>query len=145
MNPPEDVLRGIIARARTIAIVGLSDKPTRDSNEAGRYLHGQGYRIVPVNPLVTEVLGERSYPERRGDPGGRSGGRRGHLPTVRSEVPAIMDDSIGRKVPVVWMQLGISNPEAADRGRAAGLTVVEDLCLMSQHRRMGIGPVGNRT
>ncbi|MGD0256775.1 MAG: CoA-binding protein [Thermoplasmata archaeon] len=144
MNPPEDVLRGIIARARTIAIVGLSDKPTRDSNEAGRYLQGQGYRIVPVNPLVTEVLGERSYPSVAAIPAG--------VPVDvvdiyrrPEEVPAIMDDSIGRKVPVVWMQLGISNPEAADRGRAAGLTVVEDLCLMSQHRRMGIGPVGNRT
>jgi predicted CoA-binding protein len=144
MNPPEDVRRGIIARARTIAIVGLSDKPTRDSNEAGRYLQGQGYRIVPVNPLVTEVLGERSYPSVAAIPAG--------VPVDvvdiyrrPEEVPAIMDDSIGRKVPVVWMQLGISNPEAADRGRAAGLTVVEDLCLMSQHRRMGIGPVGNRT
>jgi len=144
MNPPEDVLRGIIARARTIAIVGLSDKPTRDSNEAGRYLQGQGYRIVPVNPLVTEVLGERSYPSVAAIPAG--------VPVDvvdiyrrPEEVPAIMVDSIGRKVPVVWMQLGISNPEAADRGRAAGLTVVEDLCLMSQHRRMGIGPVGNRT
>jgi predicted CoA-binding protein len=144
MNPPEDVLRGIIARARTIAIVGLSDKPTRDSNEAGRYLQGQGYRIVPVNPLVTEVLGERSYPSVAAIPAG--------VPVDvvdiyrrPEEVPAIMDDSIGRNVPVVWMQLGISNPEAADRGRAAGLTVVEDLCLMSQHRRMGIGPVGNRT
>ena len=144
MNPPEEVLRGIIARARTIAIVGLSDKPTRDSNEAGRYLQGQGYRIVPVNPLVTEVLGERSYPSVAAIPAG--------VPVDvvdiyrrPEEVPAIMDDSIGRNVPVVWMQLGISNPEAADRGRAAGLTVVEDLCLMSQHRRMGIGPVGNRT
>jgi predicted CoA-binding protein len=97
-----------------------------------------------VNPLVTEVLGERSYPSVAAIPAG--------VPVDvvdiyrrPEEVPAIMDDSIGRKVPVVWMQLGISNPEAADRGRAAGLTVVEDLCLMSQHRRMGIGPVGNRT
>ena len=102
MNPPEDVRRGIIARARTIAIVGLSDKPTRDSNEAGRYLQGQGYRIVPVNPLVTEVLGERSYPSVAAIPAG--------VPVDvvdiyrrPEEVPAIMDDSIGRKVPVVWM------------------------------------------
>lgn len=143
MNPSEEVLRAALGRARTIAIVGLSDKPERDSNEVARYLQGHGYRVVPVNPLVKEVLGERSYPSLAAIP-----------PDVpvdlvdvfrrSEEVPAIVDEAVARKVPVVWMQLGVSNGGAAVRGRAAGLTVVEDLCVMREHRRMGIRSPGPR-
>ncbi|MCI4373800.1 MAG: CoA-binding protein [Thermoplasmata archaeon] len=141
MNPPEEVLRRALVRARTVAVVGLSDKPERDSNEAARYLQAHGYRVVPVNPMVREVLGERSYSSLGAIP-----------PEVTidivdvfrrsEEVGPIMDEAVARNVPVVWMQLGVSNAEAAKVGRTAGLTVVEDRCIMSDHRRMAIPPPG---
>ena len=140
MPEPNDAMtRDILQRARTIAIVGLSDKPERDSNEVGRYLQGQGYRIVPVNPMLTEVLGERAYPSltaipvevpidivdvfRRGD-----------------QVGPIIEEAITRPAPVVWMQLGVENAQAAARARAAHLTVYENLCIMQEHRRLRILP-----
>ncbi len=134
-------LSEIFRRARTIAIVGLSEKPERDSNEAGRYFRAQGYRVIPVNPTVPEVFGERSYPSVAAIPADVCVDivdiyRRGE------QVPPIADDAVRRGVPVVWMQLGIENAEAAARVRAAGATAVEDLCLMSQHRRLGIPAVG---
>jgi len=142
MNPSDDRLRDVLSRARTIAVVGLSDKPERDSNEIARYLQGHGYRVVPVNPMVPEVLGERSYPNLSAIPPEIS------LDIVDifrrpDDVPAVMNEAIARKVPVVWMQLGISQGEAAARGRAAGATVVQDLCIMTQHRRLGIRPGGH--
>lgn len=126
--------------ARTVAVVGLSDKPERDSNEVARYLQALGYRVIPVNPMVNEVLGERSYPSVSAIPPDLSV----DLVDIfrRSEdVPEIMDEAIARNVPVVWMQLGVSNEEAAASGRRAGLVVVENSCLMTQHRRMGIPPL----
>jgi uncharacterized protein len=141
MNPPDATLRAVLARARTIAIVGLSDKPERDSNEVARYLQAQRYRVIPVNPAVREVLGERSYPSLADVPSEIA------IDVVdvfrrSEETPAIVDAAIARKVPVVWMQLGISNAAAAETGRRAGLTVVEDRCLMTDHRRWGLGPAG---
>jgi predicted CoA-binding protein len=140
MNPPDDVLRNVLRKARTVAVVGLSDKPERDSHEVARYLQGQGYRIVPVNPGLSEVLGEKSYPSISAIP-----------PTVpldivdifrrSDQVPPVVHEAVARRVPVVWMQLGVTSPEAAARAREAGTTVVEDLCIMVQHRRLGIGPV----
>jgi predicted CoA-binding protein len=139
MNPAEEVLRGVLQRARTIAVVGLSDKPERDSNEVARYLQAHGYRVVPVNPMVSEVLGVRSYPSLAAIPPDTT------VDVVdifrrSDEVPAVMEQAIARKVPVVWMQLGVSHSEAAARGRGAGATVVEDLCIMVVHRRLGIRP-----
>jgi uncharacterized protein len=139
MNPPDETLRHALSDARTVAVVGLSDKPERDSNEAGRFLQARGYRVIPVNPRLKNVLGERSYPSIAAIP-----------PDVRvdlvdifrrpEEVPGIMDEAIARDVPVVWMQLGISHPDAAARGRRAGLVVVEDLCIMTTLRRLGVPP-----
>jgi uncharacterized protein len=140
MAPSDDELRAVLARSRTLAIVGLSEKPERDSNEVARYLQGQGYRIVPVNPSVPEVLGERSYPSLSAVP-----------PEIaldvavifrRSDaVPPIVDEAIARHVPAVWMQLGVENPAAAAKARAAGLFVVENTCSMVTHRRLHLPPV----
>jgi uncharacterized protein len=128
-------LRDVLGHARTIAVVGLSDKPERDSNEVARYLQTQGYRIVPVNPMLTEVLGEKSYPTLSAIP-----------PDVKvdivdvfrrsDQVPPVVDEAIARGDKVVWMQLGVEHPAAAAKARAAGLTVVENLCIMVQHRRL---------
>jgi uncharacterized protein len=137
MALPDDHLREILTKAKTIAVVGLSDKPDRDSNEVARYLQGEGYRIVPVNPMVTTVLGERSYRSIAEIP-----------PSVTidivdifrksSEVPPIVDEAIDRKVPTVWMQLGVENPEAAGKARARGIEVIENACIMRVHRRLGL-------
>jgi uncharacterized protein len=141
MAPTDAEIRDVLTRARTVAIVGLSDKPDRDSNEAARYLRAQGYRVIPVNPAVPEVLGEKSYPSVSAIP-----------PDVRvdivdifrrsDQVPPIATEAIRRRVPVVWMQLGVDNAEAASAVREAGGQAFENLCIMSQHRRLGIPPVG---
>jgi len=135
MTATDADLRGVLSTARTIAVVGLSDKPDRDSNEVARYLQSQGYRIVPVNPMLTEVLGEKAYPSLSAVP-----------PDVKvdivdvfrrsDQVPPIVDEAIARGDKVVWMQLGVENAAAAAKARAAGLTVFEDLCIMVQHRRL---------
>lgn len=141
MAVDDESLRQALTRARTIAVVGLSDKSERDSNAVARYLQGQGYRIVPVNPLLSEVLGERSYPSVSAIP-----------PEIRidlvdifrrsEEVPPIVDEAISRNVPIVWMQLGVEHPRAAAKARAAGLTVFENVCTMAEHRRLHLAPVG---
>jgi uncharacterized protein len=141
MTPTDGELRSVLERARTIAVVGLSDKPERDSNEIARYLQSQGYRIVPVNPMVPEVLGERSYPSVAAIPHDI---RVDIVDVFRKsdQVPPVVDEAIARRVPTVWMQLGVENAEAASRGRRAGLAVFENLCIMVQHRRLGIPAVG---
>jgi uncharacterized protein len=136
-------LREILVQARTIAVVGLSDKPDRDSNEIARYLQSVGYRVVPVNPMLTEVLGEKAYPSLSAIP-----------PDVRidivdifrrsDQVPPIVDEAIARQDRVVWMQLGVEHAQATAKARAAGLTVFENLCIMVQHRRL-LGPHPSRT
>jgi len=135
MTATDADLRGVLSTARTIAVVGLSDKPDRDSNEVARYLQSQGYRIVPVNPMLTEVLGEKAYPSLSAIP-----------PDVKvdivdvfrrsDQVPPIVDEAIARGDKVVWMQLGVENAAAAAKAKAAGMTVFEDLCIMVQHRRL---------
>jgi uncharacterized protein len=140
MADPDAQMRDILASARTIAVVGLSDKPERDSHRIAAYLKSQGYRIVPVNPMVPEVLGERSFPSIAAIP-----------PDVRidivdvfrrsEQVPPVVDDAIARHAPVVWMQLGVRNEEAASKAREAGAVVYEDLCIMVQHRRLRIPPI----
>jgi len=140
MPPTDDELRRVLTGARTIAVVGLSDKPDRDSNEVARYLQGQGYRVVPVNPAVSEVLGERSYLSLADVP-----------PEIHVDVavifrrddavPPIVDEAIARGVPVVWMQLGVEHAVAAAKARAHGLLVVENTCSMATLRRLKIPPV----
>ena len=138
MWPSDDRFREILASARTIAIVGLSDKPERDSNDVARYLQSVGYRIVPVNPMLSEVLGEKAYPSVDAIPASI---RIDVLDVFRrsEEVPPLLDQALARKIPVVWLQLGVRSPSAAENARAQGLTVVEDLCIMVTHRRLGIG------
>jgi len=128
-------LRDVLARAKTIAVVGLSDKPDRDSNEVARYLQSQGYRIVPVNPMLTEVLGEKAYPSLSAIPADV----RVDLVDVfrRSDhVPPVAEEAIARGAKVLWMQLGVENAAAAAKARGAGMTVFENLCIMVQHRRL---------
>ena len=144
MNPSESELRSILTHARTIAVVGLSDKPERDSNEVARYLQRQGYRIVPVNPMLTEILGQRAYPSVAAIPA--------EVPVDivdifrrSDQVPPVVDEAIARGAKVVWMQIGVEHPEAAARARAAGATVVQNQCIMVEHRSLGIPAVPRET
>lgn len=130
----------LLTSARTIAVVGLSDKPERDSNEVARYLKSQGYRIVPVNPMLTEVLGERAYPSLTAIPPDL------HLDIVdvfrrSDQVPPVVDEALARGVGAIWMQLGVAHAEAAAKAEAQGVPTVQDLCIMVQHRRLHIPPV----
>jgi predicted CoA-binding protein len=139
MGSEDERMRDILTRAETIAVVGLSDKPERDSHQIAAYLQSVGYRVVPVNPMFAEVLGERSFPDLRSVPA-----------TVRidivdvfrksDQVGPVVDESIARAVPTVWMQLGVTNADAAAKARAAGVVCYEDLCIMVQHRRLKIAP-----
>jgi predicted CoA-binding protein len=127
-----DVVAEILRGAKTIAVVGLSSNPMRASHEVAQYLKAAGYRIIPVNPNETEVLGEKAYARLEDVP---------ELVDVvdvfrrTEEIPGVAESAIGIGAKVLWMQLGIENAEAAERARAAGLVVVEDSCLMVEHRR----------
>ena len=129
MNPASAILHA----ARTIAVVGLSSKRKRPSYSVSEYMQRAGYRIVPVNPGETEVLGERAYASLEAVP------ERIDIVDVfrRSEfVAEIVESAIRVGARAVWMQEGVSDAAAAARARAAGLTVVMDRCILKEHRKM---------
>src|SRR5262249_26638542 len=125
--PPSDAeLKKILTSVHTIAVVGLSAKPDRPAYQVPAYLKKHGYRIIPVNPTLTEALGEKAYPELRAVPDPVDA----VLVFVRSEaVPPVVEQAVEIGARTVWMQEGIVNLEAAERARAAGLTVVMDRCM----------------
>lgn len=130
MNPVSAILHS----ARTIAVVGLSGKRFRPSYGVAEYLQRAGYRIIPVNPHETAVLGEKCYPDLDAVPE--------PIDIVdvfrRSEfVPEIVEAAIRKGATAVWMQEGVIHEEAARRAEAAGLTVVMDRCILKDHRRLG--------
>jgi predicted CoA-binding protein len=127
-----DPILEILKKYKTIAVVGLSPNPARPSFGVTEYMQGAGYRIIPVNPNETEVLGEKSYARLEDVPG--------KIEIVdmfrrAAEAPPVVESAIKVGAKVVWMQLGIENAEAAERARAAGLIVVEDACILVEHRR----------
>ncbi|UFS69243.1 CoA-binding protein [Geomonas sp. RF6] len=135
MQEPD--IRKILTDYRTIAVVGLSPDPSRPSFEVSHYMQKAGYRIIPVNPACDTVLGERCYRSVTDIPD--------EVEVVqifrRSEsVPPVVDEAIAKGAKVVWMQLGIKNPEAAAKAEAAGLAVVMDLCMLREHARLRIPP-----
>src|SRR3981081_986187 len=125
-----DTRERLLTAARTIAVVGLSPDPRRPSHGVARYLQRAGYRIIPVNPNVDAVLGERAYPSLRQIP------QSVDVVDVfrRSEfVGPIVDDAIAIKASAVWLQDGVVDEAAAERARASGLDVVMDDCMMRRH------------
>lgn len=123
----------ILKKYRTIAVVGLSNDPARASLSVAKYLQDHGYRIIPVNPDETEVLGEKAYPDLESVP---EPVEIVDLFKRSEQVPPFVDAAVKIGAKVVWMQSGISNPEAAAKARAAGLEVIEDTCIRSAHRRL---------
>jgi len=126
-------IRQLLETSKTIAVVGLSDKPDRDSYRVAEYLQRQGYRIIPVNPTVDAVLGEKSYASVSDIPASVD------IVDIfrRSDaVEPVVEDAIAAGARAVWMQLGIENEEAAQAAEAAGLQVVMDRCIKIEHARL---------
>ncbi|MCO6510610.1 MAG: CoA-binding protein [Aridibacter famidurans] len=131
MNEPETIKR-ILEECRTIAVIGLSSDPRRPSNGVAAYMQKTGYKVIPVNPNETEVLGEKAYP---------------HLSDIPEEVDLVdifrrpdkagegVDDAIERGVKAVWLQEGVIDRSAAMRAEAAGLLVVMDRCWLKEKYR----------
>jgi predicted CoA-binding protein len=118
-----DLVEEQLRNSNTIAVVGLSDNPARDSHRVSKYMQSQGYRIIPVNPMIQETLGEKSYPDLTSVPE--------PIDMVdifrRSElVPPVVDEAIKVGVKYIWMQDGVTDPEAAAKAEAAGIPVIMD-------------------
>ena len=125
-------IRAILDTARTIAVVGLSADPKKPSHYVAAYLQKAGYRIIPVNPSLTEVLGEKAYARLEEMPEPVDVVDVFRLPNA---VPEIVDAAIRIKAKVLWLQEGIVHEEAAAKARAAGLAVVQDRCMLKEHAR----------
>ena len=129
-----DEIRSILSGARTVAIVGLSDDPQRYSHQVGAYLQSQGYRIIPVNPNVGEVLGEKAYPSLREVPEDADVVDIFRRPEA---VPEVVDQAIEIGARAIWMQDGIVHNQAAEKARGKGIAVVMNRCMMRDHGRLG--------
>ena len=126
-------LRQILQVSHTIASVGLSSNPSKESYGVGQYLQSHGYRVVPVNPTAQEILGVKAYPDLRSVPY--------PIDVVQvfrpsGDVPEIVEQSIQVGAKVVWTQLNIINQPAAETARQAGLQVVMDRCMRTEHLRL---------
>ncbi len=134
-------IRALLGTARTIALVGISDRPDRPSHEVMQALQHHGYRVIPVNPQITgeHVLGEYVWASLD-----QIGEAIDIVDIFRNAAAAgaAVDDAIAIGAKAVWMQIGVVNPESAARAEAAGLQVVMDRCPKQEIRRLGLPPVG---
>lgn len=127
---PNDRITDLLCRAKTIAVVGLSDNPMRPSYSVSAYMQKQGYRIIPVNPQIVNVLGEKSYPSLLEVP------EKIDIVDIfrRPEfVDEIVEQAIELKIPAVWMQEQVINEPAAEKARNAGIFVVMNRCILKEH------------
>ncbi|MBI3586482.1 MAG: CoA-binding protein [Ignavibacteriales bacterium] len=129
----DDILKNILKTSKTIAVVGASPKPWRDSGNIAQFLMKKGYKVFPVNPAYQEVLGEVCYPDLQSVPE-----KIDIVDVFRNSdaVDGIVSEAIEVGAKVVWMQLDVVNPEAAQRAEQAGLHVVMDRCIAVDHRRL---------
>lgn len=132
-NPPGEEIKSILLTAKIIAIVGLSNNPERDSYRVASYLKEHGYKIIPVNPGATEILGEKVYKHLEEVPE--------HIDIVDifrkpEAVPEIVDSAIKIGAKVVWMQEGIVHNISAQKAINAGLKVVMNKCIMKEHKKI---------
>jgi hypothetical protein len=127
-----DAILEVLKKYKTIAVVGLSSNPMRPSFGVTEYMQESGYRIIPVNPNEREVLGEKSYARLEDVP------EKIEIVNVfrrAEEVPRVVESAIRIGAKAVWMQSGIENEAAAKKALAAGLVVIEDACILVEHRR----------
>jgi uncharacterized protein len=132
-NPPDAVIRDILARPLRIAVVGCSPDPVRDSHRVARLLLEKGHAVIPVNPAAHDILGQTCYPSLHAIPG-----RVEMVDIFRraEQAGAVVDEAIAVGARIVWMQLGVIDDAAAARAQAAGLTVVMDRCPAIEYRRL---------
>jgi predicted CoA-binding protein len=130
-----DPIHELLWRAKTIAVVGLSASPMRPSHGVAAYMQAVGYRIIPVNPLIAEALGEKAYPSLLEMPAELTG-KVDLVDVFRRSVyvDEIVEQAIQLKIPAIWLQEGVINERAAEKARAAGIFVVMDLCVLKEHR-----------
>jgi uncharacterized protein len=133
-------LRRILGATKTLAVVGLSPQWHRPSFFAAKYMQAHGYRIVPVNPTATEILGERCYPTltAAAEALATQGSKIDLVDCFRrsEDIPPIADEAIAIGARFLWMQIGVINEESAAKARAAGLEVVMDRCVKIEHARL---------
>jgi predicted CoA-binding protein len=128
-------LAELLSRPRTVAVVGLSPKPHRDSFKVSQYMQRQGWRIIPINPNASEILGQKAY---------ASLSAAAAVETIElvnvfrnsEDVPPVVDEAIAVGAPAIWLQLGIRNEAALAKATAAGLQCVQDKCLLVEHARL---------
>jgi predicted CoA-binding protein len=129
-------IRQSLANCKTIAVVGLSPKPHRDSFRVAKYMQDHGFRIVPINPNATEVLGEKAYASLT------EAAMHERIDMVNcfrnsEDIPPIAAEAIAIGAKSLWLQIGVVNDAAANQATDAGLVVVQNLCLMVEHRQLG--------
>jgi len=129
-NPSPDRIRALLREVKTIAVLGLSDNPARPSYHVAQALQGFGYRIIPVRPAQSEVLGEKAYVKLADLPATPD-----LVDVFRApeHVPGIVDECIAKGVGRLWLQEGVVNEAAAEKARAAGMTVVMDRCIYKEY------------
>ncbi len=133
MITKEDDLRTLLSEAKTIAVVGASPKPWRDSGAIAEFLVKKGYKVFPVNPQYPEVLGMKCYPDLKSIPE-----KIDIVDIFRNpdDVMPVIDEAISVGARSIWMQLNVVNEQAAQKAEAAGLRVVMDLCIAVEHRAL---------
>ncbi len=129
-------VRQSLTDCKTIAVVGLSPKPHRDSFRVAKYMQEHGFRIVPINPNAPEVLGEKAYASLT------EAAQHERIDMVNcfrnsEDIPPIAAEAIAIGAKSLWLQIGVVNDAAAKQATDAGLVVVQDLCLMVEHRQLG--------
>jgi uncharacterized protein len=130
-----DPIHDLLLRTKTIAVVGLSESPMRPSYGVSAYMQARGYKIIPVNPQITEALGEKAYPSLLEIP--QEVAKKIDMVDVfrRPEyVDEIVDQTIQLKIPAIWLQEDVINERAAEKARKTGIFVVMDLCVLKEHR-----------
>lgn len=135
-NPPKAEIHALLRRAKSIAILGLSETPGKPSNHVAEELQKFGYRIVPVNPTAKEILGERAWPDLESAIKGA-----GPIDVVDvfrkpDAVPAIVADAIRLKVPALWLQEGVIDETSAQKARDAGIFTVMDRCMFKERKAL---------
>ncbi|HOO70180.1 MAG TPA: CoA-binding protein [Spirochaetota bacterium] len=132
-NPLEDEVKALLLKAKIIAVVGLSDRPERESYQVAQYLKEKGYTVIPVNPGKDEILGEKCYADLASIPV-----KVDIVDIFRTieAVPGVVDEAISIGAGAVWMQLGLAHGESARRARSAGLEVVQSKCIKVEHAKM---------
>lgn len=132
-NPSPELIRALLTQVHSVAVVGLSPQPARPSFNVAKALQGFGYRIIPVRPMVDEVLGEKAYPDLESLP---------EVPDIvdvfraSEHVPEIVDSCIRLGIKNLWLQDGVIHEEAALRAQQAGITVVMDRCMYRDHAQL---------